>query len=127
MTEHEITGLLREYLEETLEPQIREKVLSGGIASQEELDDALATVALRGLIDQWESELKEELGYNDIPEVSKATEGKVGRDWAEEERRVANMTPEERERKLAEFQDEHPEYSGMSVEDIFAKIREETG
>ncbi len=46
---------------------------------------------------------------------------------AEEEEQVASMTPEEREQKLAEFQDEHPEYVGMSVEDILAKIRLETG
>jgi len=73
MTEHEIVGLLRGYLQETLEPQIRERVESGDIASQEELDDALVTAMLRGLIEQWESELKEELGYNDMPEVRRRT------------------------------------------------------
>ena len=41
MTEHEIVGLLKEYLEVNLEPEIRERVESGDIASQEELDDDL--------------------------------------------------------------------------------------
>jgi len=127
MTEHEIVGLLKEYLEVNLEPEIRERVESGDIASQEELDDALLSATLRGLIEQWESVLREEVGYNDMPELPKATEWEMEREWAEEEERLANMTPQEREQKLVEFQDEHPEYAGMSVEDIFAKIRQEAG
>jgi len=59
--------------------------------------------------------------------VPKATERELEQKLAEEEEQVANMTPEEREQKLAEFQDEHPEYVGMSVEDILAKIRLQTG
>ena len=127
MTEQEIAGLVKAYLEETLEPQIRETVESGDIASQKELDDALFSVVLRRLIEQWENALKEELGYDYMPEVSKATESQLEQESAEEEERVASMTPEEREQVLAEFQDEHPEYVGMNVEEIFAKMRKERG
>ena len=126
MTEHEITGLLKEYLKETLEAQIREKVESGDIASQREFDASLVTVVLRRLIEQWESDLKENLGYSDMPEARRVTERALEQEWAEQEGRIAHMTPEKREQKLAEFQDEHPEYAGLSLTDIFTKIREET-
>jgi hypothetical protein len=126
MTENEIAGVLKEYLEATLEPRIREGVKSGDIASQREFDACLTTVMLRQLIEQWESDLKEKLSYSDMPETPGVTKRALEQEWAEQEDRIAHMTPEERGQKLAEFQDEHPEYTGLSLTDIFRKIREET-
>lgn len=67
-SEGEVRDLLEQFLERVLELRLRRHVEAGEIETQEDFDEALLPAALlRGVVDEWESEVKTELGYETMP------------------------------------------------------------
>jgi hypothetical protein len=92
-------------------------VEAGDVETQEDFEDALLPAALlRGVIDEWESDVKAELGYETMPPTC--------RDGKEYD----PLTPEGRERWLAGLGTQlgltREQRSKMDLAEIFRRIRD---
>jgi hypothetical protein len=115
-SESQLRELLEQFLDQVLEPRVRSLIESGEIETQADFDDALLpAAALRGTIDEWESDLKAALGYEAMPSAPQET--------------VSGFSsPEEREAWLAEVCSQlevtREQLASMDLDAIFRKIRE---
>lgn len=114
--EDRLAQALEQYLEDILEPRLRRQLRAGDIATQEDFDDALLPVAaLRGVLDEWEADIRAELGYDALP---------TSRDTGEEH---DVLTPEGRERWIAELSEQlgvtREQLSQMDLDEVFRRIR----
>jgi hypothetical protein len=115
-SESQTREVLERFLERVLEPRLRQAVEAGEIATQADFDEALLAAALlRGVLDEWESDVKAELGYD-------ALQPMCGNDGLCEP-----LTPEEHAKWLADVATElgvTPEQlSTMELSEIFRRIR----
>lgn len=116
-TEGQVRELLERFLERTLEPRLRQQIEAGDIETQEDFEEFLLPAALmRGVIDEWESDVKAELGYAAMPPTSRECQGDDP------------LTPEGRERWLTELSTQlgitREQLSRMDVDEVFRRIRE---
>jgi hypothetical protein len=116
-SECQLRDLLEEFLERTLEPRLRQQLEAGDIASQFDFDEALLpTALLRGVIDEWESDVKAELGYEALPVMCR------GGDEHDP------LTPQGRERWLTDLCTQldvtREQLGKMDLDEIFRRIRD---
>ena len=115
-SEGQLRDLLEQFLERTLEPRLRQQVEAGDIETQEDFEEALQpAVLLRGVIDEWESDVKSGLGYETMPPTC--------RDGKEYD----PLTHEGRERWILELSAQlgvtREQLSKMDLDEIFQRIR----
>ncbi len=115
-SEIEIREQLEAFLEQVLEPRVRRLMELGEIKAKVDLDDALHPLeTLRGVIDEWEFDLKAELGY----ESMSATSGENPGEFSSPTERAAWL------RQLCEqLEVTQEQLADMDLEDVLRRIRE---
>jgi hypothetical protein len=116
-SEIELKDRLEQFLERSLEPRLRRHLEELEIATRGDFDELLLPASLlRGVIDEWEHDVKVELGYEALPLI-----------FCEEAARPP-LAPDDRERWIAELSAQlgvaREQLGKMDLEEIFRRIRE---
>jgi hypothetical protein len=116
-SEIELRDLLEQFLERSLEPRLRKQLEELETVTQADFDELLLPASLlRGVIDEWEHDVKVELGYDALPLTF--CEDAAG----------LPLTPDDRERWVAELSAQlgvtRERLGKMDLEEIFRRIRE---